>query len=254
MFIAQSMMCSSPPSGELGRHENRIVTNSAWFPTSSARSGRITYQRRSESFRDRTSSYSYARAFDRQAVNRPARHASTIKPHAPPLGTPQEIIYPNCEVFCPASRRNDRRIVNYVTVIATQKLDKRQSKVGKLFPVGCLMCQPLKNDVGIEDGPYRHGISIPPAKKDLRCGRAIVPSTDSFSMGRGDIGAFGIFSFPRAAKECIARRATNFFLLCVSAVLYAAFITAETLKVIAGKEHTGLRSNFVQLRGAMTGV
>ncbi|VFN01388.1 MAG: hypothetical protein BECKG1743E_GA0114224_104055, partial [Candidatus Kentron sp. G] len=54
------------------------------------------------------------------------------------LGTPQEIIYPNCEVFCSASRRNDRRIVNYVTVIATQKLGKRQSKVGKLFPVGCL--------------------------------------------------------------------------------------------------------------------
>ena len=25
-------------------------------------------------------------------------------------------------------------------------------------------------------------------------------------------------------------------------------------KVIAGKEHTGLRGNFVQLRGAMTGV
>ncbi|VFM96237.1 MAG: hypothetical protein BECKG1743D_GA0114223_1002510 [Candidatus Kentron sp. G] len=41
------------------------------------------------------------------------------------LGTPQKIIYPNCEVFCSASRHNDRRIVNYVTVIATQKLDKR---------------------------------------------------------------------------------------------------------------------------------
>ena len=45
------------------------------------------------------------------------------------LGTPQEIIYPNCEVFCSASRRNDRRIVNYVTVIATQKLGKRTSKL-----------------------------------------------------------------------------------------------------------------------------
>ncbi|VFN05422.1 MAG: hypothetical protein BECKG1743D_GA0114223_107171, partial [Candidatus Kentron sp. G] len=44
----------------------------------------------------------------------------------------------NCEVFCSASRRNDRRIVNYVTVIATHKPDKRQSKVGKLFLVGCL--------------------------------------------------------------------------------------------------------------------
>ncbi|VFM97757.1 MAG: hypothetical protein BECKG1743D_GA0114223_100291, partial [Candidatus Kentron sp. G] len=41
--------------------------------------------------------------------------------------------------FCSASRRNDRRIVNYVTVIATQKPDKRQSKVGKLFLAGCLM-------------------------------------------------------------------------------------------------------------------
>ncbi|VFM94885.1 MAG: hypothetical protein BECKG1743D_GA0114223_100336 [Candidatus Kentron sp. G] len=28
--------------------------------------------------------------------------------------------------------------MNYVTVIATQKLNKRQSKVGKLFPVRCL--------------------------------------------------------------------------------------------------------------------
>ncbi|VFN04892.1 MAG: hypothetical protein BECKG1743F_GA0114225_109962, partial [Candidatus Kentron sp. G] len=37
------------------------------------------------------------------------------------------------------SRRNNRRIVHYVTVIATQKLDKRQSKVGKLFPVGCAL-------------------------------------------------------------------------------------------------------------------
>ena len=41
-----------------------------------------------------------------------------------PLGTPQKIIYPNCGVFCSASRRNDRRMVNYVTVIATQKLDE----------------------------------------------------------------------------------------------------------------------------------
>ena len=54
------------------------------------------------------------------------------------LGTSQKIIYPNCEVFCSASRRNDKRIVNYVTVIATQKLNKRQSKMGKLFPVRCL--------------------------------------------------------------------------------------------------------------------
>ncbi|VFN02010.1 MAG: hypothetical protein BECKG1743D_GA0114223_103275, partial [Candidatus Kentron sp. G] len=60
------------------------------------------------------------------------------------LGTPQKIIYPNCEVFCSASRRNDRRIVNYVTVIATQKLDKRQSKVGKLFW--------LLSDFGLIDG------------------------------------------------------------------------------------------------------
>ncbi|VFN06757.1 MAG: hypothetical protein BECKG1743D_GA0114223_109111, partial [Candidatus Kentron sp. G] len=45
--------------------------------------------------------------------------------------------------FCSASRRNDRRIVNYVTVIATQKPDKRQSKVGKLFLVGCLRARPL---------------------------------------------------------------------------------------------------------------
>ncbi|VFM97950.1 MAG: hypothetical protein BECKG1743F_GA0114225_102811, partial [Candidatus Kentron sp. G] len=43
-----------------------------------------------------------------------------------------------------ASRRNDRRIVNYVTVIATQKLDKRQSKVGKLFW--------LLSDFGLIDG------------------------------------------------------------------------------------------------------
>nr|VFJ70885.1 MAG: hypothetical protein BECKFM1743A_GA0114220_105652 [Candidatus Kentron sp. FM]VFK17183.1 MAG: hypothetical protein BECKFM1743B_GA0114221_104661 [Candidatus Kentron sp. FM] len=30
---------------------------------------------------------------------------------------------------CSASRRNDRRIVNYITVIATQKLGKRTSKL-----------------------------------------------------------------------------------------------------------------------------
>ncbi|VFM98274.1 MAG: hypothetical protein BECKG1743D_GA0114223_100534 [Candidatus Kentron sp. G] len=39
------------------------------------------------------------------------------------LGAPQKIIYPNYEVFCSASRA-DRRIVHYVTVIATQKLDE----------------------------------------------------------------------------------------------------------------------------------
>ncbi|VFM94922.1 MAG: hypothetical protein BECKG1743D_GA0114223_103265 [Candidatus Kentron sp. G] len=32
--------------------------------------------------------------------------------------------------------------MNYVTVIATQKLNKRQSKVGKLFPVRCLIRRP----------------------------------------------------------------------------------------------------------------
>ena len=46
------------------------------------------------------------------------------------LGARQEIIYPNREVFCSASRRNDKRIVNCVTVIATQKLDDKDKQVG----------------------------------------------------------------------------------------------------------------------------
>nr|VFJ54026.1 MAG: hypothetical protein BECKFM1743A_GA0114220_101244 [Candidatus Kentron sp. FM] len=37
---------------------------------------------------------------------------------------------PNCEVFCSASRA-DRRIVNDVTVIATQKLDENPLQIGK---------------------------------------------------------------------------------------------------------------------------
>ncbi|VFM98045.1 MAG: hypothetical protein BECKG1743E_GA0114224_101641, partial [Candidatus Kentron sp. G] len=49
------------------------------------------------------------------------------------LGARQEIIYPNREVFCSASRRNDKRIVNCVTVIATQKLDDKDKQVGIFF-------------------------------------------------------------------------------------------------------------------------
>ena len=46
---------------------------------------------------------------------------------------------PNCAGFSFGFKARGRRIVHYVTVIATQKLNKRQSKVGKLFPVRCLI-------------------------------------------------------------------------------------------------------------------
>ncbi|VFN03980.1 MAG: hypothetical protein BECKG1743F_GA0114225_108722 [Candidatus Kentron sp. G] len=52
------------------------------------------------------------------------------------LGDWQKRIYRIAQDFRPDSRRNDRRIVNYVTVIATKKPDKRQSKAGKLVIIG----------------------------------------------------------------------------------------------------------------------
>ncbi|VFM97396.1 MAG: hypothetical protein BECKG1743D_GA0114223_100111, partial [Candidatus Kentron sp. G] len=42
--------------------------------------------------------------------------------------------------------------MNYVTVIATQKLNKRQSKVGKLFPVRCLILASVSGPV-LSDAP-----------------------------------------------------------------------------------------------------
>ncbi|VFM95525.1 MAG: hypothetical protein BECKG1743F_GA0114225_100744 [Candidatus Kentron sp. G] len=45
------------------------------------------------------------------------------------LGDRRKRIYRIVRSFCPDSRRNNRRIVNYATVIATPKLGKRTSKL-----------------------------------------------------------------------------------------------------------------------------
>nr|VFJ52885.1 MAG: hypothetical protein BECKFM1743C_GA0114222_101152 [Candidatus Kentron sp. FM] len=49
------------------------------------------------------------------------------------LGDCRKRIYRIARSFCPDSRRNNRRIVNYVTVIATQKLDESLLRIAGLF-------------------------------------------------------------------------------------------------------------------------
>nr|VFK14079.1 MAG: Transposase [Candidatus Kentron sp. FM] len=51
------------------------------------------------------------------------------------LGDWQKRIYQIAQDFRSDSRRNNRRIVNYVTVIATQKLDDKDKQVG--IPKSC---------------------------------------------------------------------------------------------------------------------
>ena len=49
------------------------------------------------------------------------------------LGDWQKRIYQIAQDFRSDSRRNNRRIVHYVTVIATQKLDDKDKQVGIFF-------------------------------------------------------------------------------------------------------------------------
>ena len=57
------------------------------------------------------------------------------------LGDRRKRIYRIVRSFCPDSRRNNRRIVNYATVIATPKLGKRTSKlVCSLIERTLLLC------------------------------------------------------------------------------------------------------------------